>query len=88
MLNLPGLIVEGMKETDEEQTFTVSVKEEPPDVDCCLLQKLVSNGRKEAFFTDTPMFGKTVTLRMLRERPVIGFRLSTLARLAGKMPLN
>lgn len=25
MLNLPGLIVEGMKETDEEQTFTVSV---------------------------------------------------------------
>jgi len=68
MLNLPGLIVEGMKETDEEQTFTVSVKEEPPDVDCCLLQKLVSNGRKEAFFTDTPMFGKTVTLRMLRQR--------------------
>lgn len=68
MLNLPGLIVEGMKETDEEQTFTVSVKEEPPEVDCCLLQKLVSNGRKEAFFTDTPMFGKKVTLRMLRQR--------------------
>jgi transposase len=68
MLNLTGLHVEGMKETDDEYTISVAVQEEPPDVDCCLLQKLVSNGRKEAFFTDTPMHGKQVTLRMLRQR--------------------
>jgi len=67
-LNLPGLMIEGKKETDNEHIFTVSVKEAPPVVDCCLLQKLVSNGRKEAFFTDTQMFGKPVTLRMLRQR--------------------
>ena len=68
MLNLPDLIVEGMKETADEYIISVTVKEEPPDVDCCLYQKLVSNGRKEAFFTDTPMHGRRVTLRMLRQR--------------------
>lgn len=68
MLNLPDLVVEGMKETPDEYIISVSVKEEPPDVDCCLLQKLVSNGRKEAFFTDTPMHGRCVRLRMLRQR--------------------
>lgn len=54
MLNLPGLVVDGMKESADEYIITVAVKEDPPDFDCCLLQKLVLNGRKEAFFTDTP----------------------------------
>ncbi len=30
MLNLEGLRVEGVKETDDEYTITVSVTEEPP----------------------------------------------------------
>jgi transposase len=68
MLNLSGLAVENVKETEDECVFSVAVSEEPPDVDCCLLQKLVLNGRKEAFFTDTPLYGKRVTLRMLRQR--------------------
>lgn len=68
MLNLSGLAVESVKETDEEYLISASVSEEPPDVDCCLLQKLVLNGRKEAFFTDTPMHGKRVLIRMLRQR--------------------
>lgn len=67
-LNLPGLRIEGMKESPEETVFSVAVTEAPPEVDCCLLQRLVSNGRKEAFFTDTQMFGKPVVLRMLRQR--------------------
>lgn len=68
MLNLSGLAVESVKETDEEYLISASVSEDPPDVDCCLLQKLVMNGRKEAFFTDTPMHGKRVLIRMLRQR--------------------
>jgi transposase len=68
MLNLAGLRVESVKETDDEYVFTVAVSEDPPTVDCCLLQELVANGRKEAFFTDTPMHGKRVNLRMMRQR--------------------
>lgn len=30
MLNLADLIVEGMKETDDEYVISVTVKEEPP----------------------------------------------------------
>lgn len=66
MLNLTGLVVEGMKETEDEYTISVTVKEEPP--------KDWGAFMRRAF--------------PVRERPVIGYRLSTLAKLAGKMPLN
>lgn len=68
MLNLPGLIEEHVKETEDEYVISASVSEDPPAFDCCLLQRLVSNGRKEAFYVDTPIHGKRVTIRLMRQR--------------------
>ena len=68
MLNLSGLAMESVKETEDDYTITVAVSEDPPTVDCCLLQKLVLNGRKEATFTDCTMHGKRVEIRVMRQR--------------------
>lgn len=68
MLNLSGLSIESVKEKEDDYLFSVAVSEDPPDFDCCLLQELVLNGRKEAFFTDCTMHGKRVELRMMRQR--------------------
>lgn len=73
LLNLPGLRVLKVHETDNQYAIEVAIKA-PTREPCCLIHDLAisRNGTKEMRFRDMPSHGKFVELVLQRQRYICG----------------
>lgn len=87
MLNLPLLKQTEVKETADRYEITVAGAGSLPECKCGA-GHLVRNGTKTAYYVDTPMHGKQVSVTLQRQRFSVIDQMAARAPTTQAMPLS